>query len=51
MAAHLPELAQLLEHDQEKAARVFQAFCRSASKDLRRIDQVAGAREWQMVGA
>lgn len=41
----------IFEHDQEKVVRVFQAFCRSASKDLRRIDRVAGPREWQTVGA
>jgi hypothetical protein len=49
MTAQFPELAQLLEHDRDKIVRVLQAFHRSASKDLCRLDQAAIAHEWQTV--
>jgi hypothetical protein len=49
MTAHFPELAQLLEHDREKVQRVVEAFYRSASKDLSRLEQAAVACEWQAV--
>jgi hypothetical protein len=49
MAVYFPELAQLLEHDQDKMVRVLQAFYRSASKDLCRLEQAAVVHEWQTV--
>jgi hypothetical protein len=49
MAVHFPELAKLLEHDQDKMVRVLQAFYRSASKDLFRLEQASVAHEWQAV--
>lgn len=49
MTVRFPELAELLEHDQDKMVRVLQAFYCSASKDLCRLEQAAAVHEWQAV--
>ena len=49
MTVEFHELAQLLEHDQEKVQRVVWEFYRSATKDLHRLEQAAAAHEWQVV--
>ncbi|ALN78621.1 hypothetical protein [Lysobacter antibioticus] len=49
MTIHFPELAKLLENDQNKLQRVVWEFYRSSIKDLRRLEQAAAANEWQSV--
>jgi hypothetical protein len=49
MNGQFSELAELLEHDPDKVLRVIEAFHRSASKDLNRLEQAADACEWQIV--
>ena len=49
MTVEFPELARLLEHDQDKVQRVVWEFYRSAIKDLHRLEQAATTHDWQMV--
>jgi hypothetical protein len=49
MTVQFPELARLLEYDQEKVQRVVWEFYRSATKDLHRMEQAATAHEWEKV--
>lgn len=49
MIAQFPELARLLENDQDKVRRVVWEFYRSATKDLHRLEQAVAAHDWQVV--
>jgi hypothetical protein len=48
MTVLFPELAQLLEYDQNKVQRVVWEFYRSATKDLHCLEQAVVAHQWQV---
>lgn len=47
MTSPFPELAKLLQDDEDKVRRVVGEFHRSATRDLHSLEQAAAAQEWK----